>query len=234
MISPFILRRIKNDVLKELPDKMEQVVYAQMEPEQRKIYEAHTLQLMESLKKQSKEDIQKGKLQLLSELTKLRQICCAPEMLYENYKETSCKLDTCMELVNQAIEGNHKILIFSQFTSIFPILEERLTQEKTAYYKLTGQTSKEKRIRLVEQFNSDDVPVFLISLKAGGTGLNLTAANVVIHFDPWWNLAAQNTLEEKIIELQQQKQQLANQILDREHLAVSTLTKDDFMEILQF
>lgn len=258
MISPFILRRVKEDVLKELPDKIEQIVYTQMEPEQRKIYEAHALQLMEQLKKQSKEEIQKGKLQILAELTKLRQICCSPEMLYENYKETACKLDACMELVNQAIEGNHKILIFSQFTSIFPLLGEYLKQQKITYYELTGQTSKEERIRLVEQFNSNDVPVFLISLKAGGTGLNLTSASIVVHFDPWWNLAAQNqatdrahrigqekqvivfkliaqnTIEEKIIELQEQKQKLANQILTGEDISVSSLTKSDFMKILEF
>lgn len=258
MISPFILRRVKKEVLKELPDKIEQTVYSEMEPEQRKIYEAHALRLMETLKKQSHEDIQKEKLQILAELTRLRQICCSPKMLYENYKETAGKLSTCLELVNQAIEGNHKVLVFSQFTSIFPILGERLKQMKIPYYELTGQTPKEERIHLVEQFNSNDVPVFLISLKAGGTGLNLTAASIVIHFDPWWNLAAQNqatdrahrigqdkevvvfkliaqnTIEEKIIGLQEQKQKLASQILEGEGVAISTLTKEDFMNILEF
>ena len=258
MISPFILRRVKSEVLKELPEKIEQVVYTEMESEQRKIYEAHTMKLMEQLQNQSQEDVQKGKLQILAELTRLRQICCAPEMLYENYKAISCKLDTCLELIHQAIEGNHKILIFSQFTSIFPILGRHLKQAKMSYYELTGQTPKEERMRLVEQFNNDDVPVFLISLKAGGTGLNLTAASIVIHFDPWWNLAAQNqatdrahrigqekqvvvfkliaqnTIEEKIIALQEKKQNLADQILEGEGVAVSTLTKDDFMEILEF
>ena len=258
MISPFILRRVKKEVLKELPDKIEQTVYSEMEPEQRKIYEAHALQLMETLKKQSHEDIQKEKLQILAELTRLRQICCSPKMLYENYKETSGKLSTCLELVNQAIEGNHKVLIFSQFTSIFPLLGERLKQMKVPYYELTGQTPKEERIRLVKEFNSNEVPVFLISLKAGGTGLNLTAASIVIHFDPWWNLAAQNqatdrahrigqdkevvvfkliaqnTIEEKIIGLQEQKQKLASRILEGEGVAISTLTKEDFMNILEF
>lgn len=131
-------------------------------------------------------------------------------------------------------------------------------QEKIPYYELTGQTSKEKRMQLTEQFNSGDVPIFLISLKAGGTGLNLTAASIVIHFDPWWNLAAQNqatdrahrigqeqqvtvfkliaqnTIEEKIVKLQQEKEKLASQILDGEGMAVSALTKNDFMEILEF
>lgn len=258
MISPFILRRVKSEVLKELPDKLEQVVYARMGEEQRKIYESHALRLMESLEKQSEEDLQKGKLQILAELTRLRQICCAPEMLYENYGEISCKVETCMELIHQAMSGNHKVLLFSQFTSVFPILEKRLMQEKIPYYELTGQTSKEKRMQLTEQFNSGDVPIFLISLKAGGTGLNLTAASIVIHFDPWWNLAAQNqstdrahrigqeqqvtvfkliaqnTIEEKIVKLQQEKEKLASQILDGEGMAVSALTKNDFMEILEF
>lgn len=258
MISPFILRRVKGEVLKELPDKMEQIVYARMGEEQRKLYEVHAVRLMESLEKQSDEELQKGKLQILAELTRLRQICCAPEMLYENYSETSCKVETCMELIHQAMSGNHKILLFSQFTSVFPILEKRLLQEKIPYYELTGQTSKENRMRMTEQFNSGDVPVFLLSLKAGGTGLNLTAASIVIHFDPWWNLAAQNqatdrahrigqekqvtvfkliaqnTIEEKIIKLQQEKQKLSSQILDGEGAAASALTKDDFMEILEF
>ena len=258
MISPFILRRVKSEVLKDLPEKLEQVVYTEMESEQRKIYEAHTLHLMEELKHQSQEEVQKGKLQILAELTKLRQICCAPEMLYENYKSISCKIDTCLELVHQAIEGNHKVLIFSQFTSIFPILEKHLKRANISYYELTGQTPKEERIKLVNQFNSNDIPVFLISLKAGGTGLNLTAASIVIHFDPWWNVAAQNqatdrahrigqekqvvvfkliaqnTIEEKIIALQEKKQNLANQILEGESVSISTLSKDDFMEILKF
>lgn len=258
MVSPFILRRMKRDVLKELPDKIEQIVYSQMEEEQRKLYVGHVERLLESLGKKSSQEVQSGKLEILAELTRLRQLCCDPALLYDNYVETSCKIDTCTELVNEAVEGNHKVLIFSQFTSIFPMLGKRLKKEKISYYELTGSTPKEKRMEMVDAFNKDDVPVFLISLKAGGTGLNLTAASIVIHFDPWWNLAAQNqatdrahrigqeeqvvvfkliakdTIEEKILGLQEQKQKLASQILDGEGISASSLTKDDFMEILKF
>lgn len=258
MVSPFILRRLKKDVLKELPDKMEQVVYTKMEEEQRKLYVGNVGSLLESLHNKSPEEVRKGKLEILAELTKLRQICCDPGLLYDNYLNTSCKIDTCAELVRDAIEGGHKVLIFSQFTSIFPILGQRLKEEKVPYYELTGSTPKEKRMEMAEAFNSDDIPVFLISLKAGGTGLNLTAASIVIHYDPWWNLAAQNqatdrahrigqeeqvvvfkliaqdTIEEKIIALQNTKQELASQILEGGGVSASGLTKEDFMEILKF
>lgn len=162
-----------------------------------------------------------------------------------------------MELVREAVGGGHKVLIFSQFTSIFPVLEKELDAEGIAYYELTGRTPKEERQRLMETFHQDTVPVFLISLKAGGTGLNLTAASIVIHFDPWWNLAAQNqatdrahrigqqnqvtvfkliaqnTVEEKIVALQEKKQELAGQILSGEVLAASALTKENLLEILK-
>ena len=161
-----------------------------------------------------------------------------------------------MDLIQTAVESRHKVLLFSQFTSIFPILEERLRKDGIAYYELAGKTPKEERQRLTDAFNQDNVPVFLISLKAGGTGLNLTAANIVIHFDPWWNLAAQNqatdrahrigqknevtvlrliaqgTIEEKIVELQEKKQELAGKILAGEAVSNAALTKEELLEIL--
>lgn len=257
IITPFLLRRVKQDVAKELPEKLEQTVYAKMGEEQRKLYVAAAGKLAESLKEQSKEAFRSQKLQILAELTRLRQLCCDPGLLYENFAEDSCKVETCMELVKEAVEGGHKTLIFSQFTSIFPILQKKLEQEHIACYVLTGETSKEKRMELAEAFQEDDTPVFLISLKAGGTGLNLTAASVVIHFDPWWNQAAQNqatdrthrigqreqvvvfkliaqdTLEEKILDLQEQKRQLADQFLEGEGISASSLSKEDLMEILR-
>lgn len=256
MVSPFILRRMKQDVLTELPDKVEQNIYVQMEEDQRKLYAAHVERMLEKLRGQSDEEVHSGKLQILAELTRLRQICCDPELVYENYNKLACKIEICEELVNEAVTGGHKVLIFSQFTSLFPILESRLKADGITCYTLTGETPKERRIEMAESFNQDDVPVFLISLKAGGTGLNLTGANIVIHFDPWWNLAAQNqatdrvhrigqtnqvmvykliardTIEEKIIALQERKQELAGEILSGEGMAVSKLTKEDFMEIL--
>ena len=255
-VTPFILRRLKQDVLKDLPEKLEQVVYARMEGEQEQLYQAHVQQLRQSLETQSDEEVRKGKIQILAQLTRLRQICCNPALLYENYKENSCKVDACMELVRDAVDGKHKVLIFSQFTSLFPVLKQKLEAYEIPCYELTGSTPKEERQRLTEAFNEDDVPVFLISLKAGGTGLNLTAASVVIHFDPWWNVAAQNqatdrahrigqknqvvvfrliaqnTIEEKILHLQEKKQEMASQILSGEGISATAMTREELLEIL--
>ncbi len=255
-VSPFILRRLKQDVLKELPEKVEQVIYTKLEGEQEQLYRAHVQQLRESLQEKSEEEVQKGKLQILAQLTRLRQICCAPSLLYSDYQEKSCKIDACMELIKEAVDGKHKVLLFSQFTSIFPILKKKLEAYEIPCYELTGSTSKEERQRLMEAFNQDEVPVFLISLKAGGTGLNLTAASIVIHFDPWWNIAAQNqatdrahrigqknqvvvfrliakdTIEEKILLLQEKKQELAGQILEGEAVSAAAMTREELLEIL--
>ena len=162
-----------------------------------------------------------------------------------------------MELVQRAVKGKHKVLLFSQFTSMLDLIRERLAEQNTKYYCLTGNTDKQERQRLVDAFQNDDTPVFLISLKAGGTGLNLTAADIVIHYDPWWNVAAQNqatdrahrigqkhtvtvykliarhTIEEKILELQENKKALSDQILSEEGVTASHLTKEDLLQILQ-
>ena len=212
--------------------------------------------MQEEISRKSGEELAKSRLQILAGLTRLRQLCCDPLLLYENYTSGACKVDTCMDLIQTAVESRHKVLLFSQFTSIFPILEERLRKDGIAYYELTGKTPKEERQRLTDAFNQDNVPVLLISLKAGGTGLNLTAANIVIHFDPWWNLAAQNqatdrahrigqknevtvlrliaqgTIEEKIVELQEKKQELAGKILAGEAVSNAALTKEELLEIL--
>lgn len=259
MIKPFILRRIKAEVLKDLPPKEENVVYSKLEGEQKKLYAANVQRLLDSLSQKSEQEIGSSKLQILAELTRLRQICCAPGMVYEDYRGESAKLDTCMELLRNAMEGGHKVLLFSQFTSLFTLLEERLKKEKMSYLKLTGATSKTTRMELVRQFNDPEGRdfLFLISLKAGGTGLNLTAADIVIHFDPWWNAAAQNqatdrahrigqtnpvtvfkliardTIEEKIIKLQEAKRDLSDQIIAEGGVSVSDLTKEDFMGLLE-
>lgn len=256
MIRPFILRRLKGEVLKELPDKLEEVVYSRMEEKQREIYEANTQQLLDSLKKQSTEEFKTGKIEILAALTRLRQLCCDPGLVYENYNGGAAKVDTCMELLKNGAEAGNKILVFSQFTQALDILEKRLRMEKIPFYILTGSTSKEKRAELVAAFNMDDTPVFLISLKAGGTGLNLTSASIVIHFDPWWNMAAQNqatdrahrigqkqvvtvyklimkdTLEERILRLQERKAQLSDDIIADGSLRDVLATREEFMEIL--
>lgn len=257
LIGPFVLRRLKADVLKELPKKLETVVFSKPDAAQKEIYTAHALQLKQQLGQTGEGAYNSGKLQVLAQLTKLRQLCCDPSLCYSNYKGGSAKLDTCIELILDGIVGGHKILLFSQFTSMLELIGKRLKKEGVAYYTLTGATPKEERIRMVGAFQNDDVPVFLISLKAGGTGLNLTAADLVIHYDPWWNVAAQNqatdrthrigqekqvsvfklimkgTIEENIMKLQESKKDLAEQIITEGTLSLASLTREDLLEILR-
>lgn len=257
MITPFVLRRLKKEVLADLPDKLEESIFASLEGEQQKLYNAHVKKLQIILGKQSNEEFKNSKIQILSELTKLRQLCCDPSLLYENYHAGSSKIDICMDLIRNAISGGHKILLFSQFTSLLDNIQKQLQIENICYYSLTGATSKENRIKMVDKFNKDDTPVFCISLKAGGTGLNLTSADIVIHFDPWWNLAAQNqatdrahrigqknvvsvykliakgTIEENIMKIQDKKKELAEQVLSGEGMNVGSFTREDFMELLK-
>ena len=256
MIRPFVLRRLKKDVLKDLPDKLEESLYVKMESGQQKLYDAHVKRLKILLDQQSDEEFKSSKIQILSELTKLRQLCCEPSLIYEDYHEGSAKTEMCIDLINNAISGGHKILLFSQFTSMLDILQEKLKQEKIKFYSLTGATSKEKRAEMVDQFNNDDTPLFCISLKAGGTGLNLTAADIVIHYDPWWNIAVQNqatdrahrigqknvvsvyklivkgTIEENIMKLQDKKSELAEQVLSGEGINVGKFSKEELLELL--
>ena len=254
--GPFILRRVKKDVLRELPDKLETVVYSRMEEEQKNLYAAGAARLKERLERSGSEGLGEERFQVLADLTRLRQICCDPRLCYENYKGGSAKLDTCMDLVRRGVEGEHKILLFSQFTSMLELIEARLNQEGIASYKLTGATSKEERMRMVGEFAGDGTPGFLISLKAGGTGLNLTAADIVIHYDPWWNVAAQNqatdrshrigqekqvtvfkliarnTVEENILTLQESKSRLSEQVITGEGGSFGGLTREDILRIL--
>lgn len=257
MIRPFVLRRLKKDVLKDLPDKLEENMVAQMAGEQRKLYDAHVKRMKLMLDKQTEEEFKNGRIQILSELTRLRQLCCDPALVYENFTATSAKMEMCLDLLKNAIEGGHKILLFSQFTSMLENLQQKMKEAGISYYTLTGATSKEKRNQLVEAFNRDETNVFCISLKAGGTGLNLTSADIVIHYDPWWNLAVQNqatdrahrigqknvvtvyklimkdTIEENIIRLQMKKKELADQILAGEEMGSGSFTKEELLELLR-
>lgn len=254
LTNPFILRRLKKDVLKELPDKIESNVYTKMEGEQLKLYTALRERLRESI---NNDEFNNEKLRVLAELTKLREVCCQPALCFEDYTGESAKLETCMELIRDGVASNHKILLFSQFTSMFPYIKERLIEENFTFYELTGSTSKEKRNYLVNSFNNDKTNVFLISLKAGGTGLNLTGADMVIHYDPWWNIAAQNqatdrayrigqtndvlvfklimkdTIEEKILRLQEFKEKLSEDILKNADITLSSLSKSELLSILE-
>ncbi len=256
MVSPFILRRLKENVLKDLPEKMEEVRYVQFGSRQQQLYDGQVLHLRESIAKNNDEEFNKNKLQILAELTKLRQICCDPSLCFEDYRGDSAKEDACIQLIQSAIDGGHRILLFSQFTSMLEILAERLDRENIEYYEITGATPKEERLMLVKRFNKGDVPVFLISLKAGGVGLNLTGADAVIHYDPWWNqavqnqatdrahrigqkkkvtvykLIAKNSIEEKIQKLQEAKRDLADQVIGGETGQLSGMTKEDFLALL--
>ncbi len=257
MSAPFILRRLKKDVLRELPAKTETVLYTTMETPQRQTYLANLAQARQQLRTEDAAGSENGKLAILAVLTRLRQICCDPSLCYENYEGGSAKLECCIELLKEAAATGHKVLLFSQFTSMLAILRDRLEAEGLRYYLLQGSTSKEQRAAMVDSFNRDDTEVFLISLKAGGTGLNLTGADVVIHFDPWWNLSAQNqatdrahrigqknsvqvykliakdTIEEKILRLQETKQDLAEAVIRQGEGLLSALTREQLLELLE-
>ena len=257
MAGPFILRRLKEDVLKDLPEKLEEVRYVKFEDAQQKLYDAQVFHMKEKIALQDEGEFNRNKLWILAELTKLRQICCSPSLCFENYNGESAKAEACMQLIQSAIDGGHRMLLFSQFTSMLAIIQEQLEKEKIPYFVITGETSKQKRQELVKEFNNGDVPVFLISLKAGGVGLNLTGADVVIHYDPWWNLAVQNqatdrahrigqtrkvtvykliargTIEEKIQKLQESKRDLAEQVIGGEMGQLGTLNRDEILELLE-
>lgn len=256
MIRPFILRRLKSDVLKDLPEKLEENRFVKLEGEQLALYETHVNQLRNALNKTTEKEFNSNKMQFLAELMKLRQVCCDPGLLYDEYKSESAKTVLCMDMIANAIEGGHKVLLFSQFTTMLDRLAVCLKKAGISYYMLTGSVNKEKRMEMVESFQKDDVPVFCISLKAGGTGLNLTAADIVIHYDPWWNVAVQNqatdrahrigqtnvvtvyklvtqgTIEEKIMDIQEKKRKLAEQVLEGEGMDTISFTKEEILELL--
>ncbi len=257
LIEPFILRRTKKEVLTELPEKTVTVLNNEMEEEQKNIY----LNYLAQTKKEISEQIdikgyENSHMQILAALTRLRQICCHPSLFLENYKSGSSKLEQCMEIIEEATKAGHKILLFSGYTTMFEIMEKELKNKKIEYYKLTGATKVEERMKLVDEFNSNPkIKLFLISLKAGGTGLNLTGADLVIHYDPWWNISAENqatdrayrigqknnvqvyklitknSIEEKIYELQQRKALLIDKVLDTKASFINKLSKDEIMDL---
>ena len=256
MVSPFILRRLKTDVLRDLPEKLEEVSFSEMTDGQRKLYDAKVLLVRKEVEATDEQSFKTNKLQILSELTRLRQLCCDPSLVFADYKEGSGKLDSTMDLVERAIDEGHRMLLFSQFTTMLSTIAAQLDKKNIRYYVITGETPKSERLRLVENFNNGSIPVFLISLRAGGTGLNLTGADVVIHYDPWWNAAVQdqatdrahrigqtkvvtvysmiakNTIEEKIMKMQERKKDLADEVLSGETTGLSSLTREDLLEML--
>lgn len=255
MTGPFVLRRLKKDVLRELPGKEERIVYSAASGRQQKLYTASALKLKEALAGGAWSG--NGKLEVLSQLMRLRQICCDPALCFEDYTGESAKLETCVSLIASASAAGHKILLFSQFASMLERIRERLLQEGISSHLLVGATPKEERSRMVQAFASDEIPVFLISLKAGGTGLNLTAADIVIHYDPWWNVAAQNqatdrayrigqekpvtvyklilkdTIEENLLKLQNAKLALAAQVVSEGMVSLGDLSQNELMELFE-
>ncbi|MDU2681538.1 MAG: DEAD/DEAH box helicase, partial [Clostridium sp.] len=258
LIKPFILRRYKKDVIKELPQKIEKKLIVSMSEEQEKVYTIyadHAKSLIE--KKVKDDDLKTSKIEILSYITKLRQLCLDPSVLINDYVGTSGKVDALIEILQQGIEEGHKILVFSQFTSVLKNIASKLRSEHILFSYLDGSIPSEKRLELVNEFNEGINSVFLISLKAGGTGLNLTSADIVIHFDPWWNpavedqatdrahrfgqtnivevikLIARNSIEEKIIDLQDEKRKLIEKIIDNENdiSSINTLSEEDILSL---
>lgn len=253
MVSPFILRRMKSEVLRELPEKIETVLYAELNGEQKKLYAANALQARKTIETVGTSGA--DKLQILAMLTRLRQLCCDPSLIYEDYGHGSAKLELCMDLAQSCVESGHRVLLFSQFTSMLERISKRLDESGISYLTITGETKSGKRLELVNAFNQGEGDIFLISLKAGGTGLNLTGADVVIHYDPWWNSSAQNqatdrahrigqtksvqvykliakdTLEERILDMQKNKAGLADMIVREGDGAFARMSREEIIAL---
>jgi len=254
-IHPFVLRRMKKEVLTELPDKIETRRMAEMGAKQRKIYESYLARIQMELAGDEENTPGGNRMQVLAALTRLRQICCHPATFASNYHGGSGKLDLLMEQLPDILEGGHSVIVFSQFTSMLSIIAHELKQRNIPFFYLAGSTSAQERKREVKEFNRGEVKVFLISLKAGGTGLNLTGADTVIHFDPWWNPAVEDqatdrayrigqkkkvqvikyvmkdSIEEKIYELQKRKKQLSDQLIQAGESFVTQLTMEEIKEL---
>lgn len=266
-IKPFMLRRLKTDVAKELPPKTTIEVNIDMNDEQSKLYEAVRATMQDSIKQIiAQQGFKRSQIQILDALLKLRQVCCHPSLLnldslpkgkntVKSKAMRSAKLDYLIETVTDMVAEGRKVLIFSQFTSMLALIEQRLQSENIGFSKLTGKTKK--RSEAVEAFQSGQVPVFLISLKAGGVGLNLTTADTVIHYDPWWNPAAEDqasdrawrigqdkpvfvyklitnqSIEEKILDMQKNKAELAQSILSTDHEGDVKLSEEELLGLFE-
>lgn len=260
-VKPFILRRLKKDVIKELPPKIEHKLIVEMTEEQKKIYAAYIAEAKNEIDSEIKDKgFNKSKFKILSTLTRLRQICCDPSTFLENYSGESGKMEALDDLLEDSINEGHRILLFSQFTTVLKNIAKRLEKNKISYLYLDGQTKIEDRGIRVKEFNEGKGSIFLISLKAGGTGLNLTGADVVIHFDPWWNpaveeqatdrahrigqqktvevikLIAQGTIEEKIYNLQEKKKAIINSVMSEESTEeslISQMSQEDIEDLFK-
>ncbi|MDQ0090090.1 SNF2 family DNA or RNA helicase [Paenibacillus anaericanus] len=256
-IAPFLLRRLKTDVLKELPEKIETLQASELLPEQKKLYIAYLAKLQqETLKHLDQQNFQQNRIKILAGLTRLRQLCCHPALFVDEYTGSSAKFEQLMEIIEECRSAGKRVLIFSQFTQMLGIIRKELGDQGVPLFYLDGSTPASERVELCNRFNGGERELFLASLKAGGTGLNLTGADTVILYDLWWNpaveqqaadrahrigqrnvvqvirLITQDTVEEKMYELQQRKKDLIDEIIQPGHEALSTLTEEDIREIL--
>ncbi len=258
-IKPFILRRKKQDVVKSLPKKIENKIYIELPEKQKMLY----MKVLNDTKKEMDEMIseggfQKSRMKILQLLTKLRQICIDPSVMYENYNGESIKIEELLRVVKEAIENGHKILVFSSFKRVLDNVKDIFNKNKITYYMIDGSVKSKDRMVMVEKFNNDDTNCFLITLKSGGTGLNLTGADTVIHLDIWWNpqvenqatdrahrigqtktvsvikLVTKGTIEERIIELQDKKKILSENLIEgkNDSESLSSLTEKDIRNLL--
>lgn len=256
-IRPFMLRRVKEDVLDELPEKREAIDASELLPEQKKLYASYLAKLRhKTLRHLDKDTIRKNRIRILAGITRLRQICCHPALFVDGYEGSSAKFEQLLQIVEEARHSGRRLLIFSQFTKMLHLIGQELLNNEISHFYLDGQTPSEDRVALCNRFNAGERDVFLISLKAGGTGLNLTGADTVIFYDSWWNpaveeqaadrahrmgqkhtvqvikLVAKGTIEEKMNELQDRKRNLIEEVIDPQNAQSITLTEEDIRELL--
>ncbi|SEO34852.1 DEAD/DEAH box helicase [Paenibacillus sp. OV219] len=254
---PFLLRRVKTDVLKELPEKIETQLATELLPEQKKLYAAYLAKLRhETLKHLDKDTFQRNRIRILAGLTRLRQLCCHPALFVEDYGGSSAKFEQLLELIDECRSAGRRMLVFSQFTQMLGIIRRELTERGVPFFYLDGSTPPSERAELSARFNDGERELFLISLKAGGVGLNLTGADTVILYDLWWNpaveqqaadrayrigqknvvqvirLVSRGTVEDKMFELQQRKKDLINEVIQPGEEALSALTESEIRELL--
>ncbi len=256
MVQPFILRRVKKEVLSELPEKTETTLSIAFDEAEETMYMANLAQVNKELQ-QELDLVKTNRFQVLGMLMRLRQICCDPRLVYEEVSQPSSKLKACMELVSSLVENDKSVLLFSNFTSMLDLIQVELQHLHIPYFRMDGSTGKEERRELVQKFQDKEKKVFLISLKSGGTGINLTAAEAVIHYDPWWNVSAENqasdrayrigqnsrvqvyklimrnTVEERIQHLQQMKKELADIFVEENETNIMRMDKDQILELLK-
>ncbi len=257
-IKPFILRRLKKDVLNELPEKIENSMLAELTDDQKKLYLAYLQDIRTEIKRDIEEaGLERNRIRILAALTRLRQLCCHPSLFVENYRGGSGKLDLLEEILQESVDSGHRILVFSQFTGMLKIIKKRLDELKIKTLYLDGSTPMNERGYLVNSFNEGIGKVFLISLKAGGTGLNLTGADTVIHCDPWWNpaveeqatdrayrigqeksvyvikLVTKGTIEEKILALQEKKRELIDAVIQPGETLLSKMTQEELNALFE-